>query len=37
MTRLHRLLLAALCALPATLFAQAPAPESKQFDFLLGQ
>jgi hypothetical protein len=31
-------MLAALaCTVPAALFAQAPAPESKQFDFLLGQ
>ncbi len=37
MTRLHRWALALACALPAFLFAQTPAPESKQFDFLLGQ
>jgi hypothetical protein len=37
MTRLHRLSLALLCALPSALFAQVPAPESQQFDFLLGQ
>jgi hypothetical protein len=37
MTKFNRWAFAFLCALPAALFAQAPAPESRQFDFLLGQ
>jgi hypothetical protein len=37
MNALHRWVVALACAVPATLFAQAPAPESRQFDFLLGQ
>jgi len=32
-----RWFLTSLCLLPAPLFAQAPAPESRQFDFMLGQ
>jgi hypothetical protein len=37
MNTLYRWMLALAFAMPATLFAQTPAPESKQFDFLLGQ
>ena len=37
MVSLHRWIAALLCAFPIALFAQAPAPESRQFDFLLGQ